>query len=122
MWESEKKLIRLTYRLVEAQSNEFEKKVSVEDIKHKEKLSGAVTAENVITLLEETKYHYLQYYIVFLKKIENIYPILYNYLGDIINNLVRKIDDAINEWKSSKNDETLLLKITTLFTTKNQPL
>ena len=122
MWESEKKLIRLTYRLVETQSNEFEKKVSVEDIKHKEKLSGAVTAENVITLLEETKYHYLQYYIVFLKKIENIYPILYNYLGDIINNLVRKIDDAINEWKSSKNDETLLLKITTLFTTKNQPL
>ena len=35
MWESEKKLIRLTYRLVETQSNEFEKKVSVEDIKHK---------------------------------------------------------------------------------------
>ena len=80
MWESEKKLIRLTYRLVETQSNEVEKKVSVEDIKHKEKLSGAVTAENVITLLEETKYHYLQYYIVFLKKIENIYTILYNYL------------------------------------------
>ena len=123
MWESEKKLIRLTYRNVETQSNEFEKKVSVKDIEHKEKLSGAATVENVIALLEDTKYHYLQYNIIFLKKIENIYPKLYNYLENIINNLVRDIDKAINEWKSSKNDETLLSKITTLFIKESdQPL
>ena len=122
MWESEKKLFCLNYRLVESKVSEFENPVSVEDIKNKEKISGAVTMENVVTLLEETKYHYLQYYIIFLKKIENVYPILYNYLGDIINKFVRKIDDAIDEWKSSKNDEVLLLKITKFFTTKNNTL
>lgn len=122
MWESEKKLFNLTYRLVETQKNELENTVSIDDIERRKKIAGAATMEDVITLLEETKYHYLQYDIIFLKKIENVYPILYKYLGDIINNLVREIDDAINEWKNTKYDETLLFKIKKIFTTKNSTL
>lgn len=56
MWESEKKLFNLKYRFAEPQSKYFEEQNSIEDV---------TTVESVITFLEEAKYHYLQYYIVF---------------------------------------------------------
>lgn len=43
-------------------------------------------------------------------------------MRNIINKIVRKIDDAVDEWKRTKNEEILLGNVTKFFTDKNDTL
>jgi hypothetical protein len=113
MWESEKKLLNLKYRLVEGDDetdNNFKQRGS----------TGLDDISEIISLLETTKYHYLQYRIVFLEKIKNVYPKLHNYLKNILSLVVEKIDKAIFEWEENKNFENFLEKVKDIFTIENE--
>ncbi len=121
MWDSEKKLLHLKYRF--AKDNES---IATEEkqnsIKQKEKSTSLVSVSDIISLLETTKYHYLQYKIVFLEKIKSFYPKLNSYLNNILSIIVSKLDKAIFEWETSNNVDSFLEKVQDIFTIENDTL
>ena len=109
MWESEKKLLHLKYRSLEdTQTNGLDSIEKQHMIKEKEMLTSIASVSDIIKLLETTKYHYLQYRIVFLEKIKIVYPKLHDYLRDVLTMIVSKIDNAILVWQQNGGVEEFL--------------